>query len=65
MWPEMHPPCLGAEGGCGTGIGGGVMGKKADTQMVFQRYEIKYLLTRKQREKIMAAMKPYMALDQY
>lgn len=41
------------------------MGKKADTQMVFQRYEIKYLLTRKQREKMMAAMKPYMALDQY
>ena len=41
------------------------MDKKADTQMVFQRYEIKYLLTRKQREKIMAAMKPYMALDQY
>ncbi len=41
------------------------MGKKADTQMVFQRYEIKYLLTGKQREKIMAAMKPYMVLDQY
>ncbi len=45
--------------------GGGLMGRKAGTQMIFQRYEIKYLLTRRQREKIMAAMEPYMILDQY
>lgn len=41
------------------------MDGRAEVQMVFQRYEIKYLLTGKQREKIMAAMKPYMALDAY
>lgn len=41
------------------------MGMKADVQMVFQRYEIKYLLDRKQKEAIMAAMEPYMELDQY
>mgnify|MGYP001066946962 CR=1 FL=1 len=41
------------------------MNGRAEVQMVFQRYEIKYLLTGKQREKIMAAMKPYMALDAY
>jgi SPX domain protein involved in polyphosphate accumulation len=33
--------------------------------MVFKRYEIKYLLTRKQKEKILEAMKPYMELDEY
>lgn len=36
-----------------------------DSQMVFKRYEIKYLLTRKQKESIAAAMKPYMDLDEY
>ena len=41
------------------------MDGRAEVQMVFQRYEIKYLLTGQQREKIMAAMKPYMALDAY
>lgn len=35
------------------------------TQMVFKRYEIKYLLNRKQKEKILRAMEPYMALDGY
>ena len=35
------------------------------TQMVFKRYEIKYLLDRKQKEKILRAMEPYMALDSY
>lgn len=35
------------------------------SQMVFQRYEIKYLLTRKQKEIILAAMEPYMELDTY
>lgn len=35
------------------------------SQMVFQRYEIKYLLTRKQKEAVLAAMEPYMELDAY
>ena len=35
------------------------------SQMVFQRYEIKYLLTRKQKEAVLAAMEPYMELDGY
>ena len=35
------------------------------TQMVFKRYEIKYLLDRKQKEKILKAMETYMALDSY
>lgn len=33
--------------------------------MVFQRYEIKYLLNRKQKERVLRAMKPYMELDRY
>lgn len=41
------------------------MGKKADTQMVFQRYEIKYLLNRRQKEKLLQAMEPYMEPDRY
>ena len=32
---------------------------------VFERYEIKFLLTEEQKEKILAAMTPYMELDQY
>lgn len=36
-----------------------------NSQMVFQRYEMKYLLTRKQKEIILAAMEPYMELDAY
>lgn len=38
---------------------------KMSTQMVFKRYEIKYLLDRKQKEKILKAMEPYMELDGY
>ncbi len=41
------------------------MGQKAVSQTVFQRYEIKYLITKRQKEKIMAMMGPYMVLDQY
>ncbi|MCM1064736.1 MAG: polyphosphate polymerase domain-containing protein [Eubacterium sp.] len=36
-----------------------------DTQMVFERYEIKYLLDRKQKESVLQAMEPYMELDGY
>ena len=34
-------------------------------QLVFQRYELKYLLTREQRETMLREMQAYMALDQY
>lgn len=34
-------------------------------QMVFKRYEIKYLLDRKQRDKVLKAMEPYMEMDGY
>lgn len=34
-------------------------------QMVFQRCELKYLMTARQKELILAAMKPYMTLDQF
>ena len=34
-------------------------------QTVFKRYELKYLLTLSQKERILAAMEPYMALDKY
>ena len=34
-------------------------------QTVFKRYELKYLLTCEQKERILAAMEPYMALDKY
>ena len=34
-------------------------------QAVFKRYELKYLLTLAQKEQILQAMEPYMALDQY
>lgn len=36
-----------------------------DTQMVFERYEIKYLLNRRQKERVLRAMEPYMELDGY
>lgn len=32
---------------------------------VFKRYELKYMLTREQKEKVLAAMEPYMELDKY
>lgn len=35
------------------------------SQMVFKRYEMKYLLTRKQKEKVLEAMEPYLELDEY
>ncbi len=34
-------------------------------QAVFKRYELKYLLTPEQKEKVLAAMQPYMKLDKY
>ena len=34
-------------------------------QTVFKRYEIKYMLTQEQKEKILIAMKDYMSLDKY
>lgn len=34
-------------------------------QAVFKRYEMKYLLTLEQKERLLEAMAPYMALDQY
>ena len=34
-------------------------------QTVFKRYELKYMLTLKQKEKILEAMSPYMQLDKY
>ena len=34
-------------------------------QMTFKRYELKYLLNRKEKEQILLAMEPYMELDDY
>lgn len=34
-------------------------------QAIFKRYELKYLLTLSQKEQILEAMQPYMALDQF
>ena len=34
-------------------------------QTVFKRYELKYMLTLKQKEKVLKAMAPYMKLDKY
>ena len=34
-------------------------------QTVFKRYEIKYMLTLEQKQKVLQAIKPYMALDKY
>jgi len=34
-------------------------------QAVFKRYELKYLITQKQKARILETMEPYMALDQY
>lgn len=35
------------------------------TQTVFKRYELKYMLTKEQKEKVLQAMEPYMKLDKY
>lgn len=34
-------------------------------QTVFKRYELKYMMTIEQKEKVVTAMEPYMKLDQY
>lgn len=34
-------------------------------QTVFKRYELKYMVTKQQKEKIVKAMEPYMSLDEY
>lgn len=34
-------------------------------QAVFKRYELKYLITAEQKQRLLAAMEPYMALDKY
>lgn len=34
-------------------------------QTVFKRYELKYMLTQEQKQRILEAMEPYMALDEY
>lgn len=34
-------------------------------QTIFKRYEIKYMLTTEQKNKLLAIMEPYMALDEY
>ena len=34
-------------------------------QTVFKRYELKYMLTAEQKEKVLRAMEPYMTLDKY
>lgn len=34
-------------------------------QMIFERYELKYLLTERQKELVLRAMEPYMELDPY
>lgn len=37
----------------------------SDMQDVFKRYELKYMITKEQKEKLLKAMEPYMALDKY
>lgn len=34
-------------------------------QMVFKRYEMKYLMDRRQRDAVLRAMEPYMSMDRY
>ena len=34
-------------------------------QAIFQRYEMKYLITAEQKQKVLSAMAPYMTLDKY
>ncbi len=34
-------------------------------QTIFKRYELKYMITLDQKERILAAMEPYMSIDQY
>ena len=39
--------------------------EEMETQMVFRRYEIKYLLSRRQKAKVLQSMEPYMEPDGY
>ena len=41
------------------------MGIGMADQTIFERYEIKYMLTAEQKEKLLTVMEPYMALDKY
>ena len=34
-------------------------------QSIFKRYELKYMLTTEQKERVLQAMAPYMELDRY
>ena len=36
-----------------------------ENQMIFKRYEIKYILTKEEKDCMLKAMEPYMALDRY
>lgn len=36
-----------------------------ENQMVFERYEIKYLITRRQKDRVLRTMEPYMQADRY
>lgn len=40
-------------------------GNGMSVQTVFNRYELKYLLTAEQKDKVLAAMEPHMTLDRY
>ena len=40
-------------------------GQRMAVQTVFKRYELKYLITAEQKQKIIAAIAPYMELDGY
>ena len=35
------------------------------SQMVFKRYEIKYLMNYRQKDAVLQAMEPYMSMDEY
>lgn len=48
-----------------TSISNEEVGENMSYQMVFKRYELKYLITLEQKKKILEAMEPYMNLDQY
>ena len=40
-------------------------GKTMKYQAVFERYEIKYLITEEKKSRILKAMAPYMSMDEY
>ncbi len=39
--------------------------RPVEYQTIFKRYELKYMLTLEQKERVLAAMAPYMQMDQY